>query len=107
MAEVCFSKFHAFDKVVDLPEAAEVVVGRLDALDVHELIKFIVFPKGTGEGCRADEKTPLESQHRGDIGELLLDAFAGGPTVVQGAPEFDDEAGALAEFGRVERHGFD
>ena len=105
MGEIRFSKFHAFDQVVDLPEASEVVVGRLDALDVHELIEFIVFPKGTGEGCGADEEAPLEPQHGGDIGEVSLNAFAGGSAVVQSATQFHNEAGALTEFGRIERHG--
>jgi len=94
--KVCFSKLDTFDELVNFPQPPEVVVRWFNALDMDELIKFVVFPKCAGEGGGADEKTPVYAEHAGDVAEMPFDPFAGGSAFMQGATELDDEADALA-----------
>lgn len=103
VVKINFPQLDMVDEVVDFPEATEVVIAGLNSFDVDELVKFIFFPEGTGEGGGAHKKVAVQSEHFCDVFEVSFDAFAGRATFMQGAPEFDDKAGALAKavlFGR-------
>jgi len=96
------SSIDGFDEAVDLPKLTEVDFTGLGSFDVDELIHFIVLPEGEGEGGRADEKTSVQPEHPGDIGEMIFDPVAARSASLQRTTQLDDEAGATSEFCRFE-----
>ena len=95
----------AFHQGIDFPEASEVVVRRFHALDVDELVEFVILPECGGEGGGGDEEIAVEPEHARHIREMPLDALAGGSAFMEGAAEFHHESGFPAEFGGFHGHG--
>lgn len=86
----------AFHQAVDFPQQAEVVIGRLDPLDVDELVELVVLPEGAGEGGGADQEAAVEAELAGDIQQVAFDPLAGATAFMQGDSELHDEAGLAA-----------
>ena len=94
----------AFHQSIDLPQPAKVVFRGFDALDVDELVEFVLDPERGGEGGWRDEEVAVQAEHACDIGEMALDALAGGAALMQRAAQLHDKAGFHAELGGIHGH---
>lgn len=97
-AEIDLLMIDGFHQPVDFPETSEIDLAHFRPFDVDELVHLVLFPERAGEGRRADEKTPVDGEHRAHVGEMPLDPFAAGPAFLQGTAQLDHEAGAFTKI---------
>jgi Skp family chaperone for outer membrane proteins len=91
-------------QAVNLPKAAQIVLRRLDALNVNKLVQVVILPECTSEGGGREHETAVDAKHPGDIGQMPLDPLAARPALVQCPPQLHHKAGSHPEIGSIVAH---